>query len=239
MNNRVVTQAERPGLKFQLSFFFFFFGLVQSQIAVRASACVNSHETEPPVARMVSNFQKFSSLKVYGKDSMICRRSIKLDRFSKCSHISTVWCFCTWFFAQNNSIVSLESFSACFCEKQNLKLLGHFAWAIDFPKWRIFIMLSYLDYLVFLHAVFCTEQLCCFCRIIYGMFQEKKVENTLPILNGLQTFENGGFPKCSHISPIWCFCTRFFAQNNITILSLESFQYVFAKKKKVENNFPF
>ena len=41
---------------------------------------------------------------------------------SKCSHISTIWCFCTWFFAQNNSMHCVESFSAWFCEKKKLKI---------------------------------------------------------------------------------------------------------------------
>ena len=35
-------------------------------------------------------------------------------------------------------------------------------------------MLSYLDYLVFLDAVFCTEQLYAFRRIIFSMFLRKK-----------------------------------------------------------------
>ena len=35
-------------------------------------------------------------------------------------------------------------------------------------------MLSYLDYLVFLHAVSCTEQLYAFRRIIFSMFLTKK-----------------------------------------------------------------
>ena len=46
-------------------------------------------------------------------------------------------------------------------------------------------MLSYLDYLVFLHAVFRTEQLYTLSRIISSMFlRKKKVENNLPILHG-------------------------------------------------------
>ena len=73
----IITQAERPGFKFWLSFFFSSFS--HKPPFGLYSACVKSHETEPPVARMVSNFQKFSSLKVYGKDSMICRRSMKLE----------------------------------------------------------------------------------------------------------------------------------------------------------------
>ena len=151
-------------------------------------------------------------------------------------------------------------------------------------------MLSYLDYLVFLHAVFCTEQLYAFRRIIFIMFlrkkklkitcrfcmgktyqkltkmedlqnalisrlfgvfargflhrttlcipqnnlqhvfAKKKVENHLPILHGLQTYQNGGSSKCSHISTIWCFCTRFFAQNNC-MHSIESFSSCFCEKK--------
>ena len=35
-------------------------------------------------------------------------------------------------------------------------------------------MLSYLNYLVFLHAVFCTEQLYSLPRIIFRMFLRKK-----------------------------------------------------------------
>ena len=319
---------------------------------------------------------------------------------SKCSYMSTLWCFCTRFFAQNNSMHSVESFSACFCEKKKLKITcsfcmgyrltkmedlqnpvtsrlfgvfargilhrttlcipqnhfqhvfakkkvqkkpAHFAQAIDLPKWRIFKMLSYLDYLVFLQAVFCTEQLYAFRRIIFSMFlrkkklkktcsfcmgyrltkmedlqnpvtsrlfgvfargilhrttlcipqnhfqhvfekksskktcsfcigyrltkmedlqnalisrlfgvfasgflhrttlcipqnhfqhvfAKKKVENNLPILHGLQTYQNGGSSKCSHISTIWCFCTRFFAQNN-SMHSVESFSACFCEKK--------
>ena len=156
-------------------------------------------------------------------------------------------------------------------------------------------MLSYLDYLVFLHAVFCTEQLYAFRRIIFSMFlrkkklkitcpfcmgyrltkmedlqnaltsrlfgvfaggvlhrttlcipqnhfqhgfAKKKVENNLPILHGLQTYQNGGSSKCSHISTIWCFCTRFFAQNN-SMHSVESFSAWVSPKKKLKITCPF
>ena len=68
------------------------------------------------------------------------------------------------------------------------------------------------------------------------VFAKKKVENNLPILHGLQTYQNGGSSKCSHISTIWCFCTRFFAQKTLCIPQ-NHFQHVFAKKK-VENNLP-
>ena len=62
------------------------------------------------------------------------------------------------------------------------------------------------------------------------VFAKKKVENNLPILHGLQTYQNGGSSKCSHISTIWCFCTRFFAQNN-SMHSVESFSACFCEKE--------
>ena len=46
-------------------------------------------------------------------------------------------------------------------------------------------MLSYLDYLVFLQAVFCTEQLYAFRRIISNMFlKKKKLKITCPVCMG-------------------------------------------------------
>ena len=46
-------------------------------------------------------------------------------------------------------------------------------------------MLSYLDYLMFLQALFCTEQLYCFLRIIFSMFlQKKKLKITCPSCMG-------------------------------------------------------
>ena len=62
------------------------------------------------------------------------------------------------------------------------------------------------------------------------VFAKKKVEINLPILHGLQTYQNGGSSKCSHISTIWCFCRRFFAQNN-SMHSVESFSACFCEKK--------
>ena len=65
------------------------------------------------------------------------------------------------------------------------------------------------------------------------VFAKKKVENNLVIFHGLnleKTYQNGGSSKCSHISTIWCFCTRFFAQNN-SMHSVESFSACFCEKK--------
>ena len=62
------------------------------------------------------------------------------------------------------------------------------------------------------------------------VFAKKKVENNWLILHGLQSYQNGGSSNGSHISTIWCFCTRFFAQNN-SMHSVESFSAYFCEKK--------
>ena len=49
-----------------------------------------------------------------------------MEKSSKCSHISTIWCFCTRFSAQNNSMYSAEAFSACFCGKKKFKITCSF-----------------------------------------------------------------------------------------------------------------
>ena len=62
------------------------------------------------------------------------------------------------------------------------------------------------------------------------VFAKKRVENIFLILHGLQTQQNGGSSKCSHISTIWCFCTRSFAQKP-SMHSVESFSACFCQKK--------
>ena len=77
--------------------------------------------------------------------------------------------FCTeQLYAFRRIIVSM------FLRKKRLKITCPFFMGIDLPKWRIFKMLSYLDYLVFWDAGFCREQLPAFCRIIFSMFLRKK-----------------------------------------------------------------
>ena len=72
-----------------------------------------------------------------------------------------------------------------FLRKKKLKITCPFCMGIDLPKWRILKMLSYLDYLVFLQAVFCTEQLYAFRRIIFSMFwRKKKLKITCPFCMG-------------------------------------------------------
>ena len=45
-----------------------------------------------------------------------------------------------------------------------------FAWAIAFAGWPIFKMFSFLQYLVFFGAVFCTDQFLMICRMDFDMF---------------------------------------------------------------------
>ena len=154
---------------------------------------------------------------------------------SKCSHISTIWCFCTRFFAQNNSMHSVESFSACFCEKKKFKKNCPFCMGYRLTKMEDLqnALISRL-FGVFARGFLHRTTLCIPQNHFQHVFAKKKVENKWLILHGLQTYQNGGSSKCSHISTIWCFCRRFFAQNN-SMHSVESFSACFCEKK-VENN---
>ena len=80
-------------------------------------------------------------------------------RFLKWSHFSNIWCFFQRFFAQNNSNLLVESFLVPFWPFEFLSQADHFAKSIAFARWPIFKMVSFLEYLVFFPAVFCTEQL--------------------------------------------------------------------------------
>ena len=149
---------------------------------------------------------------------------------SKCCHISTIQCFCTWFFAQNNSTHSVESFSACFCEKK-LKITCPFCMGYRLTKMEdLQNAVTSRLFGVFARGFLHRTTLCIPQNHFQHVFAKKKVENNLPILHGLQTYQNGGSSKCSHISTIWCFCTPFFAQNN-SINSVESFSACFCEKK--------
>ena len=82
--------------------------------------------------------------------------------------------FSSGFFAQNNLILLVNSFSAYFWRKNFLTQTAYFAWVIDLPKRWIFKMVLFLKYWQFFPAVFCTEQLNCSCSFIFGIFLEKK-----------------------------------------------------------------
>ena len=87
-------------------------------------------------------------------------------------------------------------------------------------------MLSYLDYLVFLQAVFCTEQLYAFRRIIFSMFlRKKKLKITCPFCMGyrLTKMEDLQNALISRLFGV-------FAQNN-SMHSVESFSACFCEKK--------
>ena len=72
-----------------------------------------------------------------------------------------------------------------FLRKKKLKITCSFCMGYRLIKMEDLQMLSYLDYLVFLHAVFCTEQLYAFRRIIFSMFlRKKKLKITCPFCMG-------------------------------------------------------
>ena len=72
-----------------------------------------------------------------------------------------------------------------FLRKKKLKITCSFCMGYRLIKMEDLQMLSYLDYLVFLHAVFCTEQLYAFRRIIFSMFlRKKKLKITGPFCMG-------------------------------------------------------
>ena len=76
-------------------------------------------------------------------------------RFSKSSHFWNIWCFFQRFFPQNISNKLAESILTCFRQFKLLALIKYFAKAIahakaiDFARWPIFKIVSFLEYLVF------------------------------------------------------------------------------------------
>ena len=118
-----------------------------------------------------------------------------------------------------------------FLRKKNLKITCPFCMGYRLTKMEDLqnALISRL-FDVFARGFLHRTTLCIPWNHFQHVFAKKKVENKLPILRGLQTYENGGSSKCSHISTIWCFCRRFFAQNN-SMHSVESFSACFCEKK--------
>ena len=118
-----------------------------------------------------------------------------------------------------------------FLRKKNLKITCPFCMGYRLTKMEDLqnALISRL-FGVFARGFLHRTTLCIAWNHFQHVFAKKKVENNLPILHGLQTYENGGSSKCSHISTIWCFCRRFFAQNN-SMHSVESFSACFCEKK--------
>ena len=77
-------------------------------------------------------------------------------------------------------------------------------------------MLSFLEYLVFFGAVFCTEQLYMICRMDFDMFFDILIfEPKSGFCMGSSLYmHDGRFLKCSHFSNIWCLLEKFFGKNN-------------------------
>ena len=104
------------------------------------------------------------------------------------------------------------------------KAIG-FAWAIVFAKWLFFKLVSFLEYLVFFRAVFCTEQFYYSCRMVFRMFLAFLIfDPNWPFCKGYRLCmgyslcKMGVFNNLSHFSNIWCFFERLFAQSNLNVL---------------------
>ena len=92
-------------------------------------------------------------------------------------------------------------------------------------------MLSYLGYLVFLHAVFCTEQLYAFRRINFSMFlRKKKLKITCPFWMGYRLSKMEDLQ--SHlIARLFGVLAGSFFNRTTLCIPQNHFQHVFAKKK--------
>ena len=154
----------------------------------------------------------------------------KWSIFKMVSFLKYLLFFFQRFFAQNNLIVLIDSFSGWFWRKIFLTQTAHFAWAIDLTKWSIFKMVSFLEFWLFFPAAFCTEQLNCSCRFIFGIFLEKKIfDPNFPFCMGYRLtkmvdFQNGLISRILAV-----FWRRFFAQNMLNSL-VDSFSAYFFRK---------
>ena len=98
-------------------------------------------------------------------------------------------------------------------------------------------MLSYLDYLVFLHAVFCREQPCPIRRIVFSMFlRKKKLKITCPFSMAYRHIKIEDLQNAI-ISRLFGVFAGGFLHRTFLCIPQNHFQHVFAKKK-VENNLP-
>ena len=96
-------------------------------------------------------------------------------------------------------------------------------------------MLSYLDYLVFFHAVSCREKIYVFRRIIFSMFlREKKLKITCSCCMGYRLTKMEDLQNAL-ISRLFGVFARGFLHRATDCIPWNHFQHVFAKKK-VENN---
>ena len=133
------------------------------------------------------------------------------------------------FFCTEQLYAFLRIIFSMFLRKKKLKISGSFCMGFTKMEDLKNALISRL-FGVFARGFLHRTTLCIPQHHFQHVFSKKKVENNLPILHGLQTYQNGVCSKCSHISSIWCFCRRFFAQNN-SMHSVESFSACFCEKK--------
>ena len=85
---------------------------------------------------------------------------------------------------------------------------GHFEWAIAFAWWLIFKMVSFLEYLVFVLAVFCLKRLKTICRMDFDMFWQ------WGFFMGYSFCMVDDFQNDLYSGIIFCFLEGSFVQNN-------------------------
>ena len=147
--------------------------------------------------------------------------------------------FCTRFFAENNLVQSVESFSACFCEKKKLKITCPFCMAQRLTKMEDLqnAVISRL-FGVFAGGLLNRTTLSIPQHHFQLLFAKKKVENNLPILHGLLTYQNVDLQNALISRVLGVFARWFFAQNN-SMHSVQSFSACFCRKKKLKITCPF
>ena len=129
---------------------------------------------------------------------------------------------------------SLESFSACFCEKKKLKITCPFCMGYRLTKIKDLqnALISRL-FGVFARLFFCTEQLYGFLRIIFSLvLRKKKLKITCQFCMGLRLTKMEDLQNAliSRLFLHAVFCTELLYGLCRIIFS------IFLRKKKVENN---
>ena len=99
-------------------------------------------------------------------------------------------------------------------------------------------MLSNLDYFVFLHEFFCTEQLYWFCKIIFSMFlQKKKLKKTCPFCMGYRLSKMEDFQNALYLDYLVFFHGFFFTEQLYWFCTI--IFSMFLEKKKLKKTCPF
>ena len=185
-------------------------------------------------------FGIFLEKKIFDPNCPFCMgyRLTKTIDFQNGLHFSNIGCFFQRFFAQNNLIVLVDSFSAYFWRKNFLTQTAHFAWAIPLPKWSIFKMVLFLEYWLFFPAVFCTKQLNSSCKFIFGIFLEKKLLTQTAHFAWAIALPKWSIFKVVSFLEYWLFFPAVFCTEQLNS-SCRFIFGIFLEKKFFDPNWPF